>query len=202
MKNLDNKEYPSRLSHPDDGRYVYHPELEQYLSPNEVKELRALLNAIDQDFLVDRSFASSPVKFLLESVIDRLILVGNIIKQGGSFFGHRNSYMKFKESRVIDKTFTDEGWYFSKIADSDPLGNPRQVTWEDPDLKFETDDPRGDVFFDYAFEISSFLRGFPLESPYRGDPQGRPSRDLSKQKAKKKKKLSKAEYHYLQRRSR
>jgi hypothetical protein len=177
--------------------------LEANLTQTEVREIRSLLAALNDEYSLSKSFASSPVKFLLGDILDRLVLASNIISQGSDFFGRRNPSVRFIEevkSGKIDRRISYNNmaigpneWYSDVIPVRDPLGNPVQVTYRESDI-FVQDTEFADWLMDTAWEIGRKLEGF----------EGSSKRELPDKSTtlspKTPKKLSKAVYYFHKRR--
>lgn len=175
--------------------------IEANLNSTEVRELRTLLSGLNEEFSHSRSFATSPIKFLLEDIMDRLLLVANIMQQGANFFGRRNPTLRFIEDirqgrndiRIthFNLCINPHEWEPGiQVPISDELGNPKQISFRNPDL-YILDDKFASFLVDMAEEIGAQLRGFTA-SEFT-------SKKSPKLNKKGPKKLSKSSHHYWRR---
>jgi hypothetical protein len=164
--------------------------------------LVSLLREIRDKFEIshDSSFVSSPIAPLLTKIGDDLILAADLMREGSAFFGRRNRLIKFiEEEKVTGKdnpysSFDPETGKFSNefLYTSDPLGNPKQVVFSQPDTIL-WDPGMADKLTDMAQEIFDFLRGFSPEFPKAGSSGGKTRKVESP-------KLRQESFHYYRRR--
>lgn len=146
---------------------------EDELTSDERTQLKVLLRSLDDKFESSRSFTSSPIFFLISSIVDDLLLLSNILESGGKLFGRRNPTIRFLDSIKTKKgsfemPYSSNPWPFyydsgEWMSTLDPLGNSKQISWRPPDLDV-VDPGFAAITSDMAYTLAERLRGFVGDS--------------------------------------
>ena len=167
-------------------------------------EEKILLTSLSQNFVLvsGKSFTPSPIKPLVESIIDQSLRAAELVRSGGNFFGKRNASLEFKEAIPAGKGRIDSPWtneeyhkpssYGEMIPSADVLGNPKQFKWTPPDVQV-FDEAFARELVNFSTWLSDYLRGFS-GLPYMGR---RKTMKQSRQK-----RLNKAQHFYNMRHNR